>query len=73
MVKKKIVWEKYTAHQGSEDKISDLEYTLLFDDKNVLILNVIVDHSDAENHLVVQGDIKITDRPCLYKIKVFKY
>jgi hypothetical protein len=39
-----------------------LENTIFFDDKNVLILEVIVDPLNAENHSVVQDDVKITDR-----------
>jgi hypothetical protein len=37
-------------------EIADLENTILFDDKNVLKLRVIIDPLDAEYHLVVQGD-----------------
>jgi hypothetical protein len=46
------------------DKIADLENTKFLDDKNVLIAKVVVDPSDCENHSVVQGDVKITDRLC---------
>jgi hypothetical protein len=47
--------------------IAVLEYSIFFDGKNVLILLVMVDPSDVENHSVVQGDIKITNRLCQKK------
>ena len=44
---------------------ADLENITFIDDKNVLILKV--DPSDAENHSVVLGYIKITNRLCQKK------
>jgi hypothetical protein len=39
-----------------------LENKAFVDGRNVLLLKVIVDRSEAENYSSVQGDVKITDR-----------